>query len=990
MPAQSPVFRHYTTDDGLPSSEVYYIIQDKKGYIWFATDMGVSRFDGYHFENFDIQKGLPSNTIFEMFEDYKGRIWFSSFSGELSYYYNDTIVQYPYNDKLVAQFIESPLVINGAFFVDTTDKITMGLYNQGIFEAFPDGKIINKYSENKFNTAHLIVDNKNEKSYILVFYENKTKKLKNSDITFLGILKDDKLLKLDNDIIVRERGARPYLIQKDNGNYIYAHGHYIYEFKDSTLINKREIKDRVISLKIDKQKKLCVGLRNCGVCFYKNGDISKPHYAHYFKNHPIACVFLDNEGGYWFATLDDGVFYLSSSFYKTYNKASGLANNNTECVVIDKDNDIWVGTNDNYVNLISSDSIIKIPVSPDPNIVIKELCIDNDNLWIGTDGFIYFIPNIYKQKKLFSKTGHFDIKTINISFSTKEFKKSKKKGIWIGGARTLYKLIDKNVIFNGNTSHNYTIRTEAIYELTNGDVLLGTLHGLYKFVLKDEKKIKGDFIYYGEKNELLKNRILDIIFCDYNKKFWLATKGAGILVYSEDTVFQITKDNGLTSNSVTSIYSKDNVIWAGTNLGLNKIILKNNDPLKFDIKTITVQNGLASNEVRDIQVTDSMVYVATKSGLTVFENTKLPDQNICPIIYITNVSIKGKDTLIRDSYNLPYNKNSITIDYFGISYKYKGEFLYKHKLTGIDEDWVTNKKTQAQYPYLPAGSYTFTVIAKSISGDWSLIPATLKIDIRQPFWEKWWFYILIISILGMTIWAITFYKMKTKGKRDSLLKKNLSYQQLALSNQMDPHFVSNTLNSIQNFIMANDKILSSKYLSKFSDLMRRTLEASKKNDITLKKEIDLLELYLDFERLRLKDKFNYEFIVDEKIDTEIVCIPIFILQPLLENSIWHGFSHKEDKCSLTVSIKLIKKTILCEIQDNGIGRAKAEEFRRKFGKDHKSTGITNIKKRLKLISRLENRRASLNIDDLTDENGNSTGTKVIIILPYKTIKNHNN
>ena len=990
LQAHSPVFRHYTSDDGLPSSEVYFIIQDKKGYIWFATDMGVSRFDGFHFENFDIQKGLPSNTIFEIFEDYKGRIWFSSFTGEISYYYNDSIVQYPHNDKLVAQFTESPLVIKGSFFVDTTDKITMGLFNQGIFEAFPDGKINRKYSENKFNTSNLIVDNKNEKSYVLTYFENKSNKINISDNTFLGILKDDRLLKLDNDIFLPMRGARSCLIQKDNGNYIYAYGHYIYEFKDSTLIFKREMKDRVFSLGIDKQKNLYVGLRNHGVYFYKNGDISKPHYAHYLNNHTIAYVLLDNEGGYWMATIDDGVYYMSSSFYKTYNKTSGLANNNTECVIIDKDNDIWIGTNDNYVNLISKDSIIKIPVSADQNIVIKALCIDNDNLWVGTNGFLFLIPNIYDQKKVFSKTGHFNIKENYGFFSIKEFKKSKNKGIWIGSSRTLYKLIDKNVIFNGYKSHNYTIRTEAIYELANGDVLLGTLQGLYKFVLKDEKKIKGDFIYYGEKNELLKNRILDIVFCDYNNKFWFATRGAGVLVYSKDTVFQITKANGLTSNSVTSIYSKDNVIWAGTNLGLNKIILINNDPLKYKIENFTVQNGLASNEVRDIQVTDSMVYVATKSGLTVFKNTKYSNHKISPPVYITNVSIKGKDTLVMDSYNLPYSKNSITIDFFGISYKYKGKLIYKHKLTGIDEDWVTSNKTQAQYPYLPAGSYTFKVIAKSIGGDWSLTPAEIKIEISQAFWKKLWFYLLITLILAIIIGAFTFYRMKEKEKRDRLLKKGLSYQQLALSNQMNPHFISNSLNSIQNFIMSNDKILSSKYLAKFSDLMRKSLEASKNNDITLDKEIELLELYLDFERLRLKNKFNYEFIIDEKINTEIVRIPIFLLQPLLENSIWHGVIHKEDKCNLTVRIKLNKKSIICEIQDNGIGRAKAAEYRREFNKDYKSTGISNIQKRLKLISKLENRETGLHIDDLTDEKGNNVGTKVTIILPLKTVSNINN
>jgi ligand-binding sensor domain-containing protein/two-component sensor histidine kinase len=984
--AQSPAFRHYTTDDGLPSSEVYYIIQDKKGYIWFATDMGVSRFDGYNFENFDIQKGLPSNTIFEIFEDYKGRIWFSSFSGELSYYYNDTIVQYPYNDKLVAQFTESPLFIKGAFFVDTSGKITMGLQNQGVFEAFPDGKIINKYSKNTFDVIHLIVDNKNEKSYVLTYFRNKSNKIKIFDKTFLGILKDDKLLKLDNDIFVHDRGARSGLVQKDYGHYIYSLGHYIYEFKDSTLIFKREMTERVFSLGIDKQKNLCVGLKNRGVYNYKNGDISKPHYAHYLKNHTISYAFLDNEGGYWMATIDDGVYYMSSSFYKTYNKTSGLANNNTECVVIDKDNDIWIGTNDNYVNLISNDSIIKILVSPDPNIVIKAICIDDDNLWIGTNTYLYYIPNIYNQKKLFSKTGHFNIKENYSFFSTKEFKKSKNKGIWIGTSRTLYKLIDKNIIFNGYESHNYTIRTEAIHELPNGDVLLGTLQGLYKFVHKDVKKVKGDFIYYGEKNDLFKNRILDIVFCDYNNKFWFATKGAGILVYSEDTVFQITKAHGLTSNSVTSIYSKDNVIWAGTNLGLNKITLINNNPLKYNIKTITIQNGLASNEVRDIQVTDSMVYVATKSGLTVFENSEYTEQNILPPVYITNVSIKGKDTLVKDSYNLPHNKNSITIDYFGITYKHKGKLLYKHKLTGIDEDWVTSNKTQAQYPILPPGNYFFQVYVKNYDGFWSENPAAISFVINSPFWLKWWFIGSVIIIISLIIWIIIRWRIKELRKQDKLQHEILSYRQQALSKQMNPHFIFNSLNSIQRFILSNDKLSSSKYLTKFANLMRIILSMSQKESISINDEINALELYLELESLRFEGKFDFHFIIDPNININDFYIPSFFVQPLVENAIWHGLMNKKGKGNLLINFCIEDGVIACIVEDDGVGRKKAQKIKSQETKSHKSLSTSITKTRLELLNYFYDKKIDIIYYDLNDDNGNATGTKVKITFPI--IKKH--
>jgi len=206
----------------------------------------------------------------------------------------------------------------------------------------------------------------------------------------------------------------------------------------------------------------------------------------------------------------------------------------------------------------------------------------------------------------------------------------------------------------------------------------------------------------------------------------------------------------------------------------------------------------------------------------------------------------------------------------------------------------------------------------------------------------------------------------------------------ALLAQMNPHFLFNSLNSIDSYIIRNESKKASEYLNNFARLMRLILQNSRSNYISLKDELEALELYMQMESLRFKNKFCYSIAVDNDVDTSSVVIPPMLIQPYVENAIWHGLMHRSNGSEGLVKISISKKEedLQCVIEDNGIGRTKAEEIKAQKPTNHKrSMGMQITQDRIEIINKLYNMNASVEIHDLTDADGNAKGTKVELTIP---------
>jgi hypothetical protein len=243
---------------------------------------------------------------------------------------------------------------------------------------------------------------------------------------------------------------------------------------------------------------------------------------------------------------------------------------------------------------------------------------------------------------------------------------------------------------------------------------------------------------------------------------------------------------------------------------------------------------------------------------------------------------------------------------------------------------------------------------------------------------------LSLLILVITFLLLRTNRLRSRERLEAMNNKISNLTQKNLRSQMNPHFIFNTLNSIQYYVFKNDRIASNDYMTKFAKLIRKTLENSEHPAIPIKEEINALELYLELEALRFKEKFKYQINIDEEIDTYMYKIPTMLIQPYVENAIGHGLMHKDGKGYIHVGLQLDTDSIICTIEDNGIGRKKAMEIKNNKNKNHKSLGTSITESRLRLVNSLYGKNMKVVYTDLTDEEGNASGTKVMINIPLIT------
>jgi hypothetical protein len=269
---------------------------------------------------------------------------------------------------------------------------------------------------------------------------------------------------------------------------------------------------------------------------------------------------------------------------------------------------------------------------------------------------------------------------------------------------------------------------------------------------------------------------------------------------------------------------------------------------------------------------------------------------------------------------------------------------------------------------------------------------------RESFQKKLFIAgILVLLALGLMIYRNIFLKRKNEVNRLKIAENELQLQKLeseqtqkelqhkateleiqALRAQMNPHFIFNCLSSINRFILKNESEAASDYLTKFSRLIRMVLINSKKSFITLEDDLEMLRLYLEMERLRFKNSFDYSMSFQNEVDAGCIYIPPLLLQPFVENAIWHGLMNKEDNGKLLISISKERNYLTCIIEDNGIGRSKATELNSKSAEKKKSLGLQITKERLALLNKETDENTYFEVKDLYDKNGDACGTRIIL------------
>ncbi len=473
-------------------------------------------------------------------------------------------------------------------------------------------------------------------------------------------------------------------------------------------------------------------------------------------------------------------------------------------------------------------------------------------------------------------------------------------------------------------------------------------------------------------------------------KIWVATDPGGVSCFDYSATagqefFTLGTTDGLPSNQVYSLVAdRAGNIWAGTAEGLAWIDFRTrrvrswtkNEGLENDFFDLPLQLGRDGEVISGSKYgqqwwqPDSVLAEKTDSRvlLTAF---KIFDKNFADTLNINHLQ----------KIDLSWREDFFSFEFASAEFSQPEKNEFRYRLTGFDADWNFTKTGRAAYTNVPPGQY-FLEIISGREGRWNENGLRLAIQILPPFWQTWWFRLLVFGAICGSILAIYRYRVG-QIRREEQLKTEFNrrlgqVEMTALRAQMNPHFVFNCLNSINRFILVNEPDAASMYLTKFSRLIRLILDNSRSETVPLDKELEALKLYIEMEAMRFDKRFDYEISVAPGLQTEHLEVPPLLVQPFVENAIWHGLMHKKEKGKLVVRVRQEAQNLVIEIEDNGIGRQKAGELKSKSATAQKSHGLQVTAERLEIINTVFGTAAAAEIVDLFDSHGEPNGTRVLI------------
>jgi hypothetical protein len=509
----------------------------------------------------------------------------------------------------------------------------------------------------------------------------------------------------------------------------------------------------------------------------------------------------------------------------------------------------------------------------------------------------------------------------------------------------------------------------------------GTLKGVYK--------CSGDTITaLGEHYPALSGIISNIALAP-DSALWVATQ-QGIVVFKDGATSIIKQEQGLLSNNCRDVLPDGNTTWVSTDKGISRINYRwQGNKLLYTVLNITENDGLISDDVNQVAVGGQYIWAATTRGISFFSRSYNGYSFIPPFIAVDKIVAGNTVMASTDTVYLNRYKNNLAVEIAGVAYHNARKLYYQYRVNGLDSNWYPVINNSISFSALPYGQYVLEIGAFNKENQWMVASQKIAIIGNPPFWRSAWFIILtyVISILIAGVFFYLFYRKRQQKKEEVYLvnKKISDLEVMALRAQMNPHFIFNCLNSIQHYILTADVTNANLYLHRFSMLIRKILQLSPASSISLKEEIEMLELYLELEQMRLDDRMGYRIMVPDDLNRDDIHIPSMIIQPYLENAIKHGISPLRDrKGTITVEFRLSGNNLECLVSDDGIGINAALLHKQSGIYQHTSMGTNITESRLQAINSIRKDKIILYITDRQELNKLTTGTFVQLLFPIET------
>lgn len=998
LPAQQYNFRNYSVADGLAQSQVYAICEDSRGYLWMGTrGGGLNRFDGIEFTNYRVDDGLTNDFIYAIDTDSEGNVWVGTDEGASIFDgLNFSAVKLPGSPHKIRSIVCGK---DGRTWIGTEDT--------GLF--ILDGKDITLHREGKIlpsKRINCIYEDNDGTIWVgtplgVVHFNN--------DGTTSRFEKKDGLAATDVWSIARDGKGTVWFATYGGGLFRRENGKFIRFMQSDGLTN-----NTVHCMKVDQLGRLWVGTAS-GVTRIdgRTGEFKVTAFSERegLCSNAVMCIEVDSWGNLWFGTSGGGVCRLDGERFIHFNEKSGDMGAWVYTVFCDSSGHMWFGSSRGgvteydgtyYTNYYEGAGFTSGKVK----------CIGQDTsgrMWFGTSGEgVYSFAN--GSFKHYSRSDGISGAYFHC-FLTDSMNRT-----WMGSAGFYISIYDpetesfirvgKNEGLNGlNSDRIYSLGMDAKGNIWAGSAGAGVFLMQYDSA---ETKVKKRFT---EKDGLIGD-VVRSITCDNYGNMWFGTT-RGISRFDGTSFKNYDKKDGLASNNVYSLIAdKSGHLWIGTEKGLDRALYDPSGKIT-SIKHYGKGEGLTGIETSQNAAcldTGSGVWFGTINGASVYHSEFDYVNETPPKVHITGVRLffdpienteYGKRDggyhwfPVPDTLVLPNEQNHLRFEFTGIDLRNPEGVKFRWRLLGFETDWVPeNSERSATYSNLQPGDYTFEVQARNSDGYWSDVKR-FTFHITPPIYQTWPFRFAAGAAILLLLILIFRWRLKSAQKRNraqlekvTLDKHVLELEQKALRLQMNPHFIFNALQSINGYIARNDSAEARKYLAKFSKLMRMTLENSRTTYTSIEQETELLYNYTALEAMSQGNRFETHIHIDERIKHESTFIPVMLIQPFVENAIIHGLKHKiEGGGELHIRFKLEGKEngtngqqryIICEIEDNGVGRKKAAEYEAGIKKDHKSAALEITRERLEQMNEPGKPKSSMEIIDLEDAEGNSLGTKVVI------------
>ncbi|MBL7727702.1 MAG: histidine kinase, partial [Dinghuibacter sp.] len=712
-------------------------------------------------------------------------------------------------------------------------------------------------------------------------------------------------------------------------------------------------------------KGLYITFYQAGVYFFEEGNTPETLLPEAVVNH----VFEDKDGNTWMGTDGKGLFMLKR---KQVLNRSVEPNTTTERAVIllnDKNGSVFCGYDNMTVTRFQNGQAKQFIVSesgrPEAGFVTAMQFRKHNELMLGTSKGLVLLNlvtgrtrNLKINGNRFSYIKCLYVESDSISYAGTS---SHLLRVLIGKGEQLY-----------ITDTLMPERTISVHPRNNSQLWAGTLTGLYSVAQHGHGQVE-----YA--NGPLRTAKINSMATRNGFSYFATDRG---LIISGKTFSRVVnKAQGLSDENCKRINLFGNAIFTATSTGVFRIQLLN-DSTAGNITQYNQWDGLASDNVNDLLVYNDTVWAATNKGLNIFVPASIPAAPR-PGVALLGLNTGAGNYAVHEPQVLPAGENNVTVSYAGISFYNRNGLYFEYRLLNRFTQWTRTANTSVTFNGLKPGTYTFEIRAFNANGTPGAVTERLQFSIKPFFWQTTAFRILLAAvIIALVFWLLRLREQRIKRKQRLRVEYENKVSELeleAIKAQINPHFIYNCLNAIQNSILKNNMEESHRQLSLFSKLVRKTLDLSRMNFINLAEEMAYLDMYLQLEKMRFREQLQYSIQAEPGIALQETEIPVMLLQPFVENAVKHGLKTNEGAVSeIKVRFSENNGLLECSIEDSGAGMPPGNG-----NNTHQSLGMHISSGRADTYNKLFGSNISIRHLNKPGNGLTGTGTIVIVQIPLK-------